>query len=208
MSYYDASQGAHRSHSHSHSHHHHHTGSGYVTPVGADPQLWQYFSAVDTNRSGALSINELQHALHNGNWSRFDLDTVKMLVNMFDTNRTGTIGFNEFSRLWQYISEWQRVFKHFDRDHSGTIERRELSDALRNFGYDLSPSLLTLIEYKYASGATAAYGPPPGITFDRFVRACVTVKTLTEAFQSFDPHREGWARFSYEDFMKVITTLT
>jgi len=138
-----------------------------------------------------------------------------------DTERNGTIGFNgkcfciydfihkfslltEFSRLWQYIADWQRVFKHFDRDHSGTIERRELADALRNFGYNLSPTLLSLLEHKYgnlrgrlpfdqidscysppASSATAAYGPIPGISFDRFVRACVAIKTLTEAFQRF-----------------------
>ena len=30
---------------------------------------------------------------------------------------------------------------------------------------------------------TIGYGPPPGITFDRFVRACVAIKTLTEAFR-------------------------
>lgn len=36
-----------------------------------------------------------------------------------------------------------------------------------------------------ASGpAEMGYGPPPGITFDRFVRACVVVKTLTEAFHA------------------------
>lgn len=41
-----------------------------------------------------------------------------------------------------------------------------------------------LIFILVASGPVAAgYGPPPGITFDRFVRACVAVKTLTEAFQ-------------------------
>ncbi|KAF8558412.1 EF-hand [Imleria badia] len=201
MAYYnDPSYALHHSQSHSH---HHHSGSGYLPPVGADPQLWQYFAAVDTNRSGALSIGELQNALVNGNWSKFDLDTVKMLMNMFDSDRNGTIGFNEFTRLWQYIAEWQRVFRHFDRDQSGTIERRELSDALRNFGYNLSPTLLSLLEHKYASAATSAYGPPPGITFDRFVRACVTIKTLTEAFQRFDTRNDGWARFSYEEFMKV-----
>lgn len=36
-----------------------------------------------------------------------------------------------------------------------------------------------------ASGTSTEYGPPPGITFDRFVRACVAVKTLTEAFQGY-----------------------
>lgn len=109
----------------------------------------------------------------------------------------------EFTRLWKYIVEWERVFRHFDRDHSGTIEKRELADAMRNFGYNLSPALLKLVEHKYgnlhgrlpldqvglsylspASGTITAYGPP-GISFDRFVRACVTIKTLTEAFERF-----------------------
>lgn len=37
----------------------------------------------------------------------FDLDTVKMLMSIFDTDRSGTIGFNEFSGLWRYIKDWQ-----------------------------------------------------------------------------------------------------
>ncbi|KAF9228601.1 EF-hand [Gyrodon lividus] len=216
MSYYnDGSNYVHRSHSHSYagsyaSPHDHHSSShsrpySYqpAPPVGADPQLWQWFASVDTDGSGALSVTELQKALVNGNWSNFDLDTVKMLVNIFDGNRSGTIGFADFARLWKYIAEWQSVFKHFDRDHSGSIEGRELSEALRSFGYNLSPALLTILEHKYASGATTAYGPSLGITFDRFVRACVTVKTLTEAFQRVDTDNDGWAQLSYEEFMKI-----
>ncbi|KIJ69605.1 hypothetical protein HYDPIDRAFT_24429 [Hydnomerulius pinastri MD-312] len=172
-------------------------------PQEADPQLWQWFAAVDTDHSGALSVTELQNALVNGNWSKFDLDTVKMLMNIFDTDHSGTIGFQEFAGLWKYIAEWQRVFKHFDRDHSGSIEGRELAEALRSFGYSLSPALLTALERKYAAGAASAYGPPPGITFDRFVRACVTVKTLTEAFQRVDTDNDGWVQLSYEEFMKI-----
>ena len=133
-----------------------------------------------------------------------------------DVDRSGTINFNgtchtllisinliritEFAGLWKYISDWQNVFRHFDQDRSGSIEGRELADALRSFGYTLSPHLLSLIERKYggssfvsarfkhtkdtsASAPSTGYGPPPGITFDRFVRACVVVKTLTESFQ-------------------------
>ena len=109
----------------------------------------------------------------------------------------------EFSGLWKYIADWQGVFRHFDRDHSGTIEGSELAEALRSFGYNLSPPLLMLIEQKYgeldtgqvsrssinseiaSAAAVSGFGPPPGITFDRFVRACVVVKTLTEAFQRY-----------------------
>ena len=35
-------------------------------PPGTDPQLWQYFASVDTDRSGSIDVNELQSALVNG----------------------------------------------------------------------------------------------------------------------------------------------
>ncbi|KDR81464.1 hypothetical protein GALMADRAFT_263747 [Galerina marginata CBS 339.88] len=173
-------------------------------PPGADPQLWQWFTSVDADRSGSITVTELQSALVNGNWTRFDLDTVKMLMGIFDTDRSGTITFTEFAGLWKYISDWQNVFRHFDHDRSGTIEGRELAEALKSFGYNLSPQLLTLVEHKYSSEPVAGYGPPPGITFDRFVRACVSVKTLTEAFQRVDTDRDGWIQISYDQFMDII----
>ena len=44
--------------------------AAYGTPPGADPQLWQWFRAVDEDRSGSISCQELQRALVNGNWAR------------------------------------------------------------------------------------------------------------------------------------------
>jgi hypothetical protein len=93
------------------------------------------------------------------------------------------------------------VFKHFDRDSSGSIDGAELSQAMSQFGYPLTPQLLHLVERKYGelrlcylililltntdvkASAPTPGGPPPGITFDRFVRACVVVKSLTESFR-------------------------
>jgi Ca2+-binding EF-hand superfamily protein len=127
-----------------------------------------------------------------------------MLMNIFDTDRSGSIGFNEFAGLWKYIGDWQGVFRHFDRDGSGSIDGHELAQALRSFGYNLSPGLLQLVEQKYASGPSSGYGPPPGITFDRFVRACVVIKTLTEEFQKVDTDRDGWVQLNYEQFMRIV----
>ncbi|KAL5490266.1 hypothetical protein ACEPAI_5099 [Sanghuangporus weigelae] len=180
--------------------HHSHRGP----PPGADPQLWTWFSSVDADRSGSISATELQAALVNGDWSNFDLDTVKMLMSIFDTDRSGTIGFNEFAGLWKYISDWQGVFRHFDVDRSGSIDGHELANALRSFGYNLTPQILSLLEQKYATPVSTGYGPPPGITFDRFVRACVVVKTLTESFQRMDTDRDGWVTINYEQFMNIV----
>jgi len=63
----------------------------------------------------------------------------------------------EFAGLWKYISDWQNVFRHFDKDRSGTIEGAELAEALRSFGYNLSPNLLRLIEQKYGEPRPTAH---------------------------------------------------
>jgi len=179
-------------------------------PPGADPQLWNWFTTVDTDRSGAITAPELERALINGDWTPFDLDTVKLLMTLFDTDRSGTIAFNEFAGLWKYVKDWQNVFRHFDRDRSGSIDEHELRDALTQFGYNLSPQLLTLVQKKYdvKAGQTAAYGAAqPGISFDRFVRACVAIKQLTEAFGRLDTDRDGWIQINYETFMHTVLTL-
>lgn len=146
----------------------------------------------------------------NGDWSAFDLDTVKLLMTIFDTDRSGTITFSEFAGLWNYVRDWQNVFRHFDADKSGSIDGGELSNALQQFGYNLSPVLLQLVQKKYASLAPAGRGfqqPPPGVTFDRFVRACVVIKTLSESFQKLDADKDGWIQINYDTFMQTVLSL-
>jgi Ca2+-binding EF-hand superfamily protein len=131
-------------------------------------------------------------------------------MTIFDTDRSGTIGFNEFSGLWKYIKDWQNVFKHFDRDRSGSIDGAELRDALAQFGFNLSPPLLDLVQKKYdikANQAAARGIPTVGISFDRFVRACVVVKQLSEAFGRLDTDRDGWIQINYDQFMHTVLSL-
>jgi peflin len=62
-----------------------------------------------------------------------------------------------------------------------------------------------------APAAAPARGYPaaaaPGITFDRFVRACVVVKQLTESFSALDTDRDGWIQLNYEKFLETVLTL-
>ena len=130
------------------------------------------------------------------------------------------------------VQEWNNVFRHFDRDRSGSIDQGELRQALTQFGYNLSPNLLSLLERKYgmppssplscypdryltalpvfgvdvnkASAPSFPGGAPPGISFDRFVRACVVIKTLTESFQRLDNDRDGWIQINYDQFMQTV----
>lgn len=125
----------------------------------------------------------VEKALINGDWTPFDLDTVKLLMSIFVSNpalcnrtsphahsriltvaeRSDSMRFvhlpyqitkkltrrAQFAGLWKYIKDWQNVFRHFDRDRSGSIDGQELHAALQQFGYNLSPHLLRLVEQKY-----------------------------------------------------------
>ncbi|GAA5858733.1 hypothetical protein JCM8547_004962 [Rhodosporidiobolus lusitaniae] len=133
------------------------------------------------------------------------LDQLKAwLMNMFDVDRSGTIGFSEFAGLWRYIKDWQGIFRQFDRDQSGTMDGNEFSVALSQFGYQLSPNLVNLLIKKYSPLQGNPGAAPAGVNFDRFVRCCVTVKQLSEGFKGHDQDRDGWVQISYEQFMQLV----
>ena len=46
--------------------------------------------------NGNLTEAELRTALVNGDWSPFDAHTVRMMIRMFDTDRSGSVNFEEF----------------------------------------------------------------------------------------------------------------
>ncbi|CAG8489290.1 22713_t:CDS:2, partial [Racocetra persica] len=168
-------------------------------PPGADPQLYFWFQAVDTDKSGTLTTEELQRALINGDWSPFNLETVRLMMNMFDTDNSGTINFSEFVGLWRYIEDWKRCFQKFDVDGSGTINFQELKTALKTFGYNLSDNFVSLLLKKYDK-----YGRGD-VTFDNFVQSCVTIKTLTDAFRRYDTDNDGWILINYEQSWLLTT---
>ncbi|KAH9905534.1 uncharacterized protein B0H18DRAFT_1132107 [Fomitopsis serialis] len=71
-------------------------------------------------------------------------------MTIFDVDRSGTIGYDEFVGLWKHVKDW------------------------RKFGYNLSPRLLDLVERKYGEFSSAA--SMTAHADDRFVGACVAVE--------------------------------
>ncbi|KAI8888377.1 EF-hand [Backusella circina FSU 941] len=174
-----------------------------VGPV--DPQLQGFFNAVDTDGSGQLSADELQRALINGDWSPFNIETVRMMVNMFDEDNSGTVNVHEFAGLWRYIDDWKRCFQTFDLDRSGSINQSEMSNAMANFGFNVSPKFIRTLIMKFDRYATVKNTGKGEVTFDNFVQACVTVKTLTDSFRQFDHDNDGWIQINYEQFLDLVT---
>jgi hypothetical protein len=55
-------------------------------------------------------------------------------MGLFEKDGRAKLGFDEFFALYKYIEDWERVFRSFDRDNSGSIDRNELKQALHSFG--------------------------------------------------------------------------
>ncbi|KAF2118597.1 hypothetical protein BDV96DRAFT_570238 [Lophiotrema nucula] len=163
--------------------------------------LWRLFGAVDKDASGALTEAELRTALVNGDWSPFDPHTVRMMIRMFDTDRSGSINFDEFCGLWGFLIAWRGLFDRFDKDHSGTISFQEFNEALVAFGYRLSTQFVTLLYRTYDRRGENA------ISFDLFVQACISLKRMTDVFKKYDEDRDGYITLSFEEFLTGAQSL-
>lgn len=166
-------------------------------PPGVAQDVYQMFQAVDQDRSGQITVEELQRALMNGNWSPFNQETCRLMIGMFDKDRNGTIDVGEFSALWRYIQDWKKCFDQFDRDRSGNIDGAELALALKTFGYNLTDQFSHSIIQVFDKTSSRSIG------FDDFIQACVMLKSLTDKFRVKDTSQNGVIRISYEEFLEM-----
>lgn len=127
-----------------------------------------------------------------------------MMIRMFDTDRSGTINFDEFCGLWGFLAAWRGLFDRFDTDRSGSISLREFEDALVAFGYRLSGNFVQLLFGTYAKTRSRGRGDEAGggggrervLSFDLFVQACISLKRMTDVFKRFDTDRDGYITLS------------
>ena len=60
-----------------------------------------------------------------------------MMINMFDSNMTGTIDIQEFGKLFTFVNKKKGMFENFDRNKEGTLGQDEFLQALQSMGYRL-----------------------------------------------------------------------
>ncbi|XP_045663991.1 programmed cell death protein 6 isoform X4 [Ursus americanus] len=138
--------------------------------------LWNVFQRVDKDRSGVISDNELQQALSNGTWTPFNPVTVRSIISMFDRENKAGVNFSEFTGVWKYITDWQNVFRTYDRDNSGMIDKNELKQALS--GYRLSDQFHDILIRKFDRQGRGQ------IAFDDFIQGCIVLQLREKQVQS------------------------
>ncbi|XP_057224346.1 programmed cell death protein 6 isoform X2 [Malurus melanocephalus] len=174
-------------------------GGGGGGPLPDPSFLWNVFQRVDKDRSGIISDNELQQALSNGTWTPFNPATVRSILGMFDRENKGGVNFNEFTGVWKYVTDWQNVFRTYDRDNSGMIDKNELKQALT--GYRLSDQFYDILIRKFDRQGRGQ------VAFDDFIQCCVVLQRLTDVFRRYDTDQDGWIQVSYEQYLSMVFSI-
>ncbi|KPP71530.1 hypothetical protein Z043_109537 [Scleropages formosus] len=117
---------------------------------------------------------------------------------MFDKDKKGGVNFSEFAGVWKYINDWQNIFRTYDRDNSGRIDRNELKQALTVFGYRLSEQFYSTLIHKFDRQQTGQ------MAFDDFIQCCIALQRLTELFRRYDTDQDGWLHLSYEQYLSML----
>uniref|UniRef100_A0A0N4Z6H6 EF-hand domain-containing protein n=1 Tax=Parastrongyloides trichosuri TaxID=131310 RepID=A0A0N4Z6H6_PARTI len=156
------------------------------------------FLALDRDRNGFLTMDELQRGLSNGTIDRFDMDTCSLLVSIVDREGSKRVNMGQFRILFSYIEGWRRAFNRVDTNRNGCVEVNEFKQILLYMGYRISdPSILMFIQ-KFARKRYL------GLLFDDFIRAVITLQILTEAFKVKDVAHQGMITLNYEEFLLIL----
>jgi hypothetical protein len=180
----------------------------------ADQLSWeQKFQISDKDRSGFLTITELEDMIIGNANTRFTQETAKSLLKLFDADGGGRIEMNEFCAMNQFVSQLHAAFLAEDRDRSRKLAVPEVQSALARENLQLDPGTVDRIIKKFAYVSSyrtrTTMGQPyvPSIDFEEFVRLSATVAMARVAFMRRDPSNTGRVSLTIGEFVGLVAEI-
>ena len=87
---------------------------------------------------------------------------------MFDRENKAGVNFSEFTGVWKHITDWQNVFRTYDKDNSG-MTRTSSSKPSQVSG---TGSLISVTTSSFGSSTDKAGGRSPSTTSSRAASCC------------------------------------
>ncbi|KAH9973117.1 hypothetical protein BGW80DRAFT_1311900 [Lactifluus volemus] len=174
-------------------------------------ECYTWFAAVVQDGNGQLSPEELRNALLNDGSLRFSTKTVNYLMSTFDLDGSGGIGFQEFEPLWNYVTQWRKMFDSFDIDHDGRIDASGLARVLAYYGLQVGPTVINMLIKKY--GTTTLQnrhwhdGVPLYVDLDQFFCVCVVVHQIYGLYERCSAGWDEQGQSPREEFLQAIISL-
>ncbi|XP_047622551.1 calpain-3 isoform X3 [Phacochoerus africanus] len=126
----------------------------------------------------------------------FTLESCRSMIALMDTDGSGRLNLQEFHHLWKKIKSWQKIFKHYDTDQSGTINSYEMRNAVNDAGFHLNNQLYDIITMRYADKYM-------NIDFDSFICCFVRLEGMFRAFNAFDKDGDGIIKLNVLEWLQL-----
>ncbi|XP_008141262.1 calpain-3 isoform X3 [Eptesicus fuscus] len=126
----------------------------------------------------------------------FTLESCRSMIALMDTDGSGRLNLQEFHHLWKKIKAWQKIFKHYDTDQSGTINSYEMRNAVNDAGFHLNSQLYDIITMRYADKYM-------NIDFDSFICCFVRLEGMFRAFNAFDKDGNGIIQLNVLEWLQL-----
>lgn len=153
------------------------------------------FDEIDHNHDGKIDFSELHEALKRGQPnSEFNPNTVRVLIEKYDSDSDLEISFNEFYNLFIGLTNQFNEFLDYDQDFSGTIEANELCALLNNKGFCLTKSF-----YDFLFSSLLARIGSSNITFDIYVRVLARLEFLCNEYAAKNQNSNN---YNLENYIK------
>jgi len=163
-----------------------------------NPQIEQWFAAVDADRSGRITAPELQAALMSSNGRKFNDTACRLMIGLFDGG-SGAIDMQGFGQLYNYVNQWLSAFRAYDKNGSGYIDNAEFAQSLQAMGYRFSQQFIDTLAFKFGERNA-------GLPVDGFITVCILIQKFTDGFRKRDLQQQGVITIQYEDFLGMILT--
>ncbi|XP_061977945.1 uncharacterized protein LOC133698867 isoform X1 [Populus nigra] len=156
--------------------------------------LRQWFERVDSEKTGNITATQLKSALAVGNLE-FPLSVVQQMIRMYDSDRNGTMSFDEFVGLNKFLLKVQQAFSDLQRGRGYLVPDDVYEVGLVKIGFSLdSPSFYTVCE----SFDQKKNGR---IHLDDFISLCIFVQSARNLFNSFDTTKQGRVTLDFNQFV-------
>ncbi|XP_021769935.1 sorcin-like isoform X2 [Chenopodium quinoa] len=155
--------------------------------------LREWFDRVDSSQTGNITASQLKNALAVGNLD-LPLSVVQQMIRMYDFDKNGTMSFEEFVALNQYLLKVQQAFSDLERGQ-GFLLHDEVHEALVKLGFSLdSPAFYTACE---------SFDQKKNGTFrlDAFISLCIFLQSARNLFNSFDTNKQGRVTLDMNQFI-------
>eukprot|EP00758_Cryptobia_borreli_P014421 Tbor_TRINITY_DN5920_c0_g1::TRINITY_DN5920_c0_g1_i1::g.19243::m.19243 len=173
----------------------------YVQQYDKDHQeLVMWFQAVDQDRSGRISGEELQAALSNSGRT-FNRSTVDKMIRLFDSNNSGFIDFNEFTNLHKFIKDMTAAFKARDISGDGLLDGNEVRIALGSSGYQFSEGTIQMMMKRFDRRIIG------GLSLDDYIDCAVTLAMCRNTFAAHDITRTGQVTMNFDTFCSSVLSV-